>query len=79
MRNIGIVIAAFSMLCIIVTNIIYIMIMFKKRIHCKEVKDCKNRKCYVNKMCLKYNSQLTQEECDNLLKLIDESFKEERR
>lgn len=78
MSKIGIVIMTIFVLCIIVIKIIYIMIMFIKRIICKDVKDCRNRKCHVNEMCLKYNSELTQEEYDSLLKLIDDSFKEER-
>lgn len=78
MSKIGIVIMTLSMLCIIVINIVYIMIIFIKCIICKDVRDCRNRKCYVKGMYLKYNSQLTQEEYDSLLKLIDDSFKEVR-
>lgn len=75
----GIGIAVFCMLCIIITDIIYVLIRLVKLIICKDVEDCRNRKCCANRMCSKYNRQLTKEEYNRLRKLIEDSFTEKTR
>lgn len=68
----------FFLIWCITTDIIYIIIRFIKLIACRNKGDCKNRKCLVNETCMKYNKSLTQEEYDYLMKLLDDTFKEER-
>lgn len=73
----GIIIVLFLAWCI-VTDIIYLLLKITKLYTCRNITDCKNRKCLVNGTCKKYNKFLTQEEYDYLIQLVKESFPEER-
>lgn len=77
MDKIGLLIMALSMICIIVTCIIYLLIYLMKRFACRGVEECRNRRCLVNEICSKYDSRLTDEEANELYKLI-ESMREKR-
>ena len=77
MDKIGLLIMALSMICIVVTRIIYLLIYLMKRFTCRDIEECRNRRCVVNEICSKYDSRLTDEEANELYKLI-ESMREKR-
>lgn len=70
-------IVAFCMIWIVIVCIIYLLIRLVKFITCKDLEECRNRKCVVNGICSKYNSQLTKEEANELYKLIDDMLGKE--
>ena len=71
MDKIGVLIVTLCMICITVASIIYLLICLVKLFTCRGVKDCRNRNCVVNRICSKYDSRLTEEETNELYKLID--------
>ena len=73
MDNIGVLIVALCMICMAVASIIYLLIRLVKLYTCRDVKDCRNRKCVFNEICSKYDSRLT-EEANELYKLIDDMY-----
>lgn len=74
MDKIGVLIVALCMICIAVISIIYLLIYLVKLFSCRSVEDCRNRNCVVNGICSKYNSQLTEEEANELYKIIDSMY-----
>lgn len=40
-------------------------------IKCFKTKDCSNKKCKFNSVCIKYKEVLSKEEIESLLKLLD--------
>ena len=42
-----------------------------KRFTCRGIEECRNRRCVVNEICSKYDSRLTDEEANELYKLIE--------
>lgn len=73
----GVIIVLFLMWCFI-TDIIYLLLRLTKLYTCRKITDCKNRECLVSGTCRKYNKSLTQEEYNYLMKLVEESFSDER-
>lgn len=71
MDKLGVLIMAFCMICIVAASIIYLLIRLVKLITCRGIEECRNRKCVVNEICSKYDSRLTEEEANELYKLID--------
>ncbi|MDE6213174.1 MAG: hypothetical protein K2M70_06825 [Lachnospiraceae bacterium] len=74
MGKLSILIMALCMICIAVASIIYLLIRLVKLVTCKDVKECRNRKCVVNETCSKYDSRLTEVEANELYKLIDGKY-----
>ena len=74
MDKIEVLIMALCMICIVVASIIYLLIRLVKLVTCRDVKECRNRKCVVNETCSKYDSRLTEEEANELYKLIDGKY-----
>ena len=74
MDKIEVLIMALCMICIVVASIIYLLIRLVKLFTCRDVKECRNRKCVVNETCSKYDSRLTEEEANELYKLIDGKY-----
>ena len=74
MDKLGVLIMAFCMICIVVASIIYLSIRLVKLITCRGIEECRNRKCVVNEICSKYDSRLTDEEANELYKLIDGKY-----
>lgn len=74
MDKIGVLIVALCMIWIVIVSIFYLLIRLVKLVTCRDVKECRNRKCVVNGVCSKYNSQLTEEEANELYKLIDSMY-----
>lgn len=70
------IILGFFLLCIVVADIILILIRLVKLFICRNVHDCKNRKCLFSVICKKYNDKLTNEEYEELIQLVN-SRKEE--
>ena len=58
------------LLCMVVSDIILIVIRLIKYFICRDVYDCKNRKCLFSVICKKYDDRLTNEECEELIQLI---------
>lgn len=64
------------LLCIVVADIILVLIRLTKYIICKNVHECKNRKCLFSVICKKYNDKLTDEEYEELIQLVKSRKKE---
>lgn len=79
MDKIGILIMAFCMICIVAVNIIYFLIRFVKLVTCRGIEECRNRKCIFNESCSKYDSRLTEEEANELYKIIDGMYEKRER
>ncbi len=62
-----------------VTDFIFIIIRITKLFICRNIKNCKNRKCMVSRTCPRYSRLLTQEEYDYLTKLVENAFRNEKR
>lgn len=75
MDKIEVLIVALCMICIVVASIIYLLIRLVKHVTCRDVEECRNSKCVVNGICSKYDSRLTEEEANELYKLIDDRHK----
>ena len=71
MDKIGLLIVALCMICIAVASIIYLLMRLVKLVTCRDIEECRNRKCVFNEICSKYDSRLTEEEANELYKLID--------
>lgn len=56
---------------IAITDIIFILIRLSKFVVCRNIQDCRNRKCLVSATCRKYNSALTEEEYEELMELLN--------
>ena len=69
---------ALCMICIVVASIIYLLIRLVKLITCRGIEECRNRKCVFNEICSKYDSRLTEEEANELYKLIDSMCEKNR-
>ena len=74
MDKIEVLIMALCMICVVVASITYLLIRLVKLVTCKDVKECRNRMCVVNETCSKYDSRLTEEEANELYKLIDDMY-----
>ena len=72
MNKLDVLIMALCMICIVAANIIYYMIRFVKLVTCRGIEECRNRNCIFNESCSKYDSRLTEEEANELYKLIDD-------
>ncbi len=72
----SIVLISFLTWCIII-DIFYIIIKILKLYTCRNIEDCRNRKCPVNGTCKKYNDNLTQKEYNYLKNLINTLSDEE--
>lgn len=70
------IILGIFLLCIIIADIILILIRLVKLIICRNVCDCKNRKCLFNVICKKYNDRLADEEYEELIQLVKSRKKE---
>ena len=70
------IILGLFLLCTVVADIILILIRLVKLFICKNVRDCKNGKCFVSVTCKKYDSSLTHEECEELMQLLNGRKKE---
>lgn len=77
MDKIGVLIVTLCMICITVASIIYLLIRLVKLVACRGIEECRNRKCVFNEICSKYNSRLTEEEANELYKLIDGMYEKE--
>lgn len=77
MDKIGVLIVTLCMICIAVASIIYLLICLVKLFTCRGIEECRNRKCVFNEICSKYNSRLTEEEANELYKLIDGMYEKE--
>lgn len=77
MSYIGIIVAVFIFLWMIVTVSSYILIWIVKHFTCRNVEDCRNRKCRINSICCKYNPSFTKQEIEYLHDLIEEAFGDE--
>lgn len=69
--DIRMILLAVFFACIIIADIFIVLIKVTKFIICRNVQDCKNRKCLVSETCKKYNSKLTKEECEELIELVN--------
>lgn len=72
----GAIIVLFLAWCI-TTDIIYLVLRLTKLYTCRNITDCKNRKCLVSGTCRKYNKFLTKEEYNYLINLLNDMFREE--
>lgn len=73
----GNILLIFFLIWCIITDIIFIIIIISKFFICRNIEDCRNRKCIVNEICNKYNKYLTQEEYNYLINFIENNFNEE--
>lgn len=78
MDKIGVLIVALCMIGIVIVRIVYLLIHLVKLVTCRGIEECRNRKCVFNEICSKYNSRLTEEEANELYKLIDGTYKKNR-
>lgn len=70
------IILGFFFLCMVVMDIILILIRLVKLFVCKNVRDCRNRTCFVSEICKKYDPTLTEEEYEELIQLVNSREKE---
>lgn len=75
MDKIGVLIVALCMIGIVIVRIVYLLICLVKLVTCRGIEECRNRKCAFNEICSKYDSRLTEEEANELYKLIDGTYK----
>lgn len=70
MDNLRFIVLISFFICCIIIDIIYIIIRISKLFICRNIEDCRNRRCPVNGACKKYNEALTQEEYNYIKKLL---------
>lgn len=63
----------------VVADIILILIRLVKLYICRDVCDCRNRKCLYGAICKKYNDKLTDEEKEKLFAVLVEDKREMKR
>lgn len=62
--------------CIIIADIIIILLRLVKLFICRNIQNCKNRKCLFCEICRKYDSRLKDEEYEELIQLVNSRKKE---
>lgn len=72
MDKIGMIIYVLLISGIIIADTIYLIIWIAKLFICRNIEECKNRKCHVKNNCHKYSIIPTPEEYERIHKLIDE-------
>ena len=78
MDKIEVLIVALCMIWIVIVSFVYLLIRLVKHVTCRGIEECRNRKCVFNEICSKYDSRLTEEEANELYKLIDGMYEKNR-